>query len=173
MNSLECRFQRRASANGNHWNRVARSPILSLENIEELDLFFCDRDIDRKIPSLRHLAVLSNLGVLHPCSSISMNIRSIIIVLHDWHMPYITGNWSGLRSLSLVYDHCGDSDGVELNDQIPTILLTIPFDYSVKTSKIQTNNRSSNLFRISLRSILMIHYSSHTRSCDSGVQFDD
>jgi hypothetical protein len=78
---------------------LTRSSILSLENIEELDLFCCDRDIDLKLPSLRHLNVISSLDALHRCSSISMNIQSIIIVLRKWHVPYITGNWSALHSL--------------------------------------------------------------------------
>ena len=31
-----------------------------------------------------------------------MNIRSIIIGLQRWHIPYITGNWTALRSLRVL-----------------------------------------------------------------------
>ena len=78
---------------------LTRSPILSPTNIEELHLFCCDRDIDLKLPSLCHLNVISSLDALHRCSSISMNIQSIIIVLHQQYLPYASGNWTALRSL--------------------------------------------------------------------------
>jgi hypothetical protein len=78
---------------------VTRSPIMCPDNIEELHLFCCDRNIDLKLPSLRHLNVNSSLDTLHRCSSISMNIQSIIIVIHHEDKSYATGNWAALRSL--------------------------------------------------------------------------
>ena len=78
---------------------LTQSPIFCPENIEALHLFCCDGDIDLKLPSLRHLNVISSLDALHRCSSISMNIQSIIIVMDQEHGPYATGNWTVLRSL--------------------------------------------------------------------------
>ena len=78
---------------------LTRSPILCPENIEELHLFCCNRDIALELPSLRHVNVIGSLDALHRCSSISMNIQSIIIVIHRWHLPYMTGNWTALHSL--------------------------------------------------------------------------
>jgi hypothetical protein len=78
---------------------LTRSPIICPKNIEEMHLFCCDRNIDLKLPSLHHLTVINSLDALHHCSSISMNIPSIIIVLHGEDMPYATGNWTALRSL--------------------------------------------------------------------------
>lgn len=81
---------------------LARSPIFCPKNVEELRLFCCDRDIGLTLPSLRHLDVISSLDALHRCPSISTNIRSIIIGLQGCHIPYITGNWTALRSLRLL-----------------------------------------------------------------------
>ena len=69
------------------------------ENVEEWYLFCCDRNIDLKLPSLRHVTVISSLDALHRCSAISNNIQSIIIVLRAEDKPYATGNWTSLRSL--------------------------------------------------------------------------
>ena len=85
------------------WNEVSpiltQSPIMSAKSIEELYLFCCNRDVVLKQPSLGHLTVISSLDTLHRCSSISMNIQSIIIVLDQWYVPYATGGWTALRSL--------------------------------------------------------------------------
>ena len=78
---------------------LARSPILSAENIEELHLFYCNRDIDLKLPSLRHLNVIRSLDALHRCSSISINIQSITIVLRRWRISCNTGSCTALNSL--------------------------------------------------------------------------
>ena len=81
---------------------LARSSILSLKNVEELHLFFCNRDIDLKLPSLRHLNVISSLDALHRCPSMSLNIESITIMLRYGRNPYITGSWTTLRSLRFL-----------------------------------------------------------------------
>ena len=81
---------------------LIRSPIFCPKNVEELRLFCCHRDIGLTLPSLRHLDVISSLDALHRCPSISMNIRSIIIGLQRHHIPYITGNWTALRSLRVL-----------------------------------------------------------------------
>ena len=52
-----------------------------------------------QFPSLRHLNVMNKLDSLHRCSSISMNIESIIIVLHRRHNPFAPGSWTSLQSL--------------------------------------------------------------------------
>ena len=78
---------------------LTQSPIMCPENIEELHLFCCDRDINLKLPSLKHLNVINSLDALHRCCSISVNIQSIIIVIQRWNVPYATGNWPALRSL--------------------------------------------------------------------------
>jgi hypothetical protein len=78
---------------------LTRTSIMCPENIEELRLSCCDRDIDLKLPSLPHLHVISSLDALHRCSSISMKIQSIIIGLYRWAISYATGNWTALHSL--------------------------------------------------------------------------
>ena len=78
---------------------LLQSPIMFPQNIEELHLFCCDRDIDLKLPSLHHLTVINSVGALHRCLSISMNIQSITIVLDQEYILFATGNWTALRSL--------------------------------------------------------------------------
>jgi hypothetical protein len=87
-----------------HSSTILSSSIMFPDNIEQLQLFCCDRNIDLKLPSLHHLTVISSLDALHRCSSISMNIQSINIVLRQRDVQYTTGNWTALHSLrSLPY----------------------------------------------------------------------
>ena len=69
------------------------------QNIEELHLFCCDRNIDLKLPSVHHLTVINSLDALQRCLSISMNIQSITIVLDQEHIQFATGAWIALRFL--------------------------------------------------------------------------
>ena len=82
------------------------SPVLALPHlisrsfIEELHLYSCDRRIRVTLPSLRHLTLTDSLDVLHDCSSISTNIRSITIALHLRQTLLTNEHWSVLRELS-------------------------------------------------------------------------
>ena len=78
---------------------LTRSLIVCPDNIEEGQFFRCERDIALNLPSLRHLNVMNRLDSLHRCSSISMNIQSMIIVLCRRYTPSAPGIWTALRSL--------------------------------------------------------------------------
>ena len=78
---------------------LTRSLIVCPDNIEEGQLFSCDRDIALNLPSLRHLNVMNSHDSLHRCSSISMNIQSLIIVLCRRYTPSAAGIRTTLRSL--------------------------------------------------------------------------
>ena len=78
---------------------LLRSPIVFPSNIEELNLFCCDRNIDLKLPSLHHLTVVNSLDALQRCASISMNIQSITLVLDKECIRFATGDWRALRFL--------------------------------------------------------------------------
>ena len=78
---------------------LALPHLISLNSIEELHLYSCDRRIRVTLPSLRHLTLTDSLDVLHDCSSISTNIRSITIVLDLRERILTNGNWSVLQAL--------------------------------------------------------------------------
>ena len=134
---------------------LSRSAILCPEHIEELHLFCCNREIDLKLPSLRHVSVISSLAALHRCSSISINIQSMIIVLERWHIPYITGNWTALRSLRslsrlrslrvVLYDlHMSPDDaGCETIAETAILLLDFALSFRLRGDFHDMNPRSA------------------------------
>jgi hypothetical protein len=79
---------------------LALPHLISRNSVEELHLYSCDRRIRVTLPSVRHLTLTNSLDVLHNCSSISTNIRSITIVLHLRVRILANENWSVLRAVS-------------------------------------------------------------------------
>ena len=79
---------------------LALPNLISLNSIEELHLYSCDRRIRVTLPSLRHLILTNSLDVLHGCSSISTNIHSVTIALHLDDRILANENWGVLRALS-------------------------------------------------------------------------
>ena len=114
------------------------------ENIEELHLFSCDRNIDLKLPSLRHLNVIGSLDALHRCWAISTNIQSIIIVLDQRQIPYEMGDWTALRSLRalprlrslrvVLYDFYMSGDDPSCQIIAETAISFVDFAFAFRTN---------------------------------------
>ena len=104
-----------------------------------MQLFSCERDSALEFPSLRHLNVMNRLDSLHLCSSISMNIQSIIIVLYRRHVPFASGNWTTLRSLRtlprlrslrvILYDFHMSPDGPSCEMIVETAISLVDFAF--------------------------------------------
>ncbi len=75
------------------------SHIMSSDQIVELDLFRCDRQVSLDFPFATHLILIDSLDSLNS-RSLSTNIRSIQLILHHECLAFTSGDWTALRMLS-------------------------------------------------------------------------
>jgi hypothetical protein len=131
---------------------LTRSLIGCPDNIEEMQLFSCDRDIALNLPSLRHLNVMDRLDSLHCCSSISMNIQSIIIVPCPQYTPSASGIWTSLRSLRtlprlrslrvILYDFLLPPDGPSCEIIAETAISLVDFAFCFRRCRFSNGSQS-------------------------------
>ena len=77
------------------------SQIMSSNKIVELHLYRCNRQVSIDLPNVSHLLLIDSLDSLN-CNSLSLNIRSIHIILHYQSLPFTTVDWTALRALSTL-----------------------------------------------------------------------
>ncbi|CAF4470419.1 unnamed protein product [Rotaria socialis] len=75
------------------------SHLISSNEIFELHLLRCDRQVSMNLPNLRHLILTDSLDSLNSFQ-LSKNIRSIQITLHHQCTNFATCDWTALRKLS-------------------------------------------------------------------------
>ena len=75
------------------------SHVMSSDQIVELDLFRCDRQVSFDFPLVTHLILIDSLDSLNS-RSLSTNIRSIQLILHHECLTFTSGDWTALRTLS-------------------------------------------------------------------------
>nr|ACI90380.1 hypothetical protein [Philodina roseola] len=79
---------------------IAQSSLVCPDRIELLDLFYCDRSISLKLPSLVHVNLVDSFDALQSCHLVSMHIQSITIVMHQQEIESASNRWTDLRVLS-------------------------------------------------------------------------
>ncbi|CAF4110932.1 unnamed protein product, partial [Rotaria sordida] len=77
------------------------SQIMSSNKIMELHLYRCNRQVSMNLPNVSHLILIDSLDSLNS-SSLSLNIRSIQIILHYQCLSFAGGDWTALHSLSTL-----------------------------------------------------------------------
>ncbi|CAF3140209.1 unnamed protein product, partial [Rotaria sp. Silwood2] len=77
------------------------SHVMFSNQIVELHLFRCDRQISLNLPMVTHLTLIDSLDALNS-RSLSTNIRSIHIILHHECLDFASGDWTALRTLSTL-----------------------------------------------------------------------
>ena len=77
------------------------SGIIFSNQIVEMHLFRCDREISLNFPSLSRLVLVDSLDVLNNLTSL-INIQSIQIALHYQFLCFGNDNWAVLRVLSTL-----------------------------------------------------------------------
>jgi hypothetical protein len=77
------------------------SQVVSSNKIVELNLYRCNGQISIDLPNVSHLNLVDSLDSLNS-SSLSLNIRSIQIILHHESLPFATGDWTALHTLSTL-----------------------------------------------------------------------
>ena len=75
--------------------------IMSSNQIVELHLLRCDRQIFLNLPSLSHLILIDSLDSLNSCTLLT-NIQSIQIILHYQYLRFGNNDWTVLRTLSTL-----------------------------------------------------------------------
>ncbi|CAF1480215.1 unnamed protein product [Rotaria sp. Silwood1] len=75
--------------------------LMTSNKIVELHLFRCNRQVSMHLPNVSHLVLIDSLDSLNSCS-LSLNIRSIQIILHYECLRLATGDWTALHSLSIL-----------------------------------------------------------------------
>ncbi|CAF4959241.1 unnamed protein product [Rotaria sp. Silwood1] len=75
------------------------SHLISSNEIVELHLLRCDRQVSVNLPNIRHLILTDSLDSLNS-SQLLRNIRSIQITLHHQCTSFATCDWTALRKLS-------------------------------------------------------------------------
>ena len=75
--------------------------IMSSNKIVELHLYRCNGQVSMNIPNISHLILIDSLDSLN-CYSLSLNIRSIQIILHYQSLPFTTVDWTALCVLSTL-----------------------------------------------------------------------
>jgi hypothetical protein len=81
---------------------LPQSPIMCPDRIEELTLFDSDRSLSLKLPSLVHINLIGSFDALNSCPSVSMNLQSITIVMHQPNVHSAMGHWTDLRVLNTL-----------------------------------------------------------------------
>ena len=119
---------------------LPQSPIMCPDRIEELNLFDCDRSLSLKFPSVVHLNLIGSFDALHSCSSVSLNIRSITIVMNQPDVQ--AAHWTNLRVLNalprlhsvrvLMYDILVCPDDIGCSMLAETSLLVHDFGISFR-----------------------------------------
>ena len=75
------------------------SQIMNSNKIVGLHLFRCNREVSMvNLPNVSHLILIDSLDSLN-CYSLSLNIRSIQIILYYQSLPCTTMDWTALRAL--------------------------------------------------------------------------
>ena len=77
------------------------SQIMSSNKIVELHLYRCNREVSMDLPNVSHLILIDSLYSLN-CYSLSLNIRSIQIILHYQCLASTTVDWTILCALSTL-----------------------------------------------------------------------
>ncbi|CAF4861796.1 unnamed protein product, partial [Rotaria sp. Silwood1] len=77
------------------------SQIMSSNKIVELHLYRCNRQVSMNLPNVSHLILIDSLDSLNS-TSLSLNIRSIQIILHYECLSFAAGDWTALHSLSTL-----------------------------------------------------------------------
>lgn len=77
------------------------SDVMSSNQIVELHLCRCNRQISFNLPMVTHLTLVDSLDSLNS-RSLSTNIRSIQIILHQECRAFTNGDWTALRAVSAL-----------------------------------------------------------------------
>ncbi len=75
--------------------------IMSSNQIVELHLLGCNRQISLNLPSLSRLILIDSLDSLNSCTLLT-NIQSIQIILHHQYLCFGNDDWTILRTLSTL-----------------------------------------------------------------------
>ena len=141
------------------------SHVMSSDQIVELDLFRCDRQVSFDFPLVTHLILIDSLDSLNS-RSLSTNIRSIQLILHHECLTFTSGDWTALRTLSnlpllnslrvLLYNMLNPPDDTSCEVIAETALMVSDFGFCFRWCRWRCNEIYSNVDLTNMKHSLFI-----------------